>query len=50
MTNKNIYSVALIIILLTGCQARKSNPEAFNSAIPVTTESAKIIETGKRFH
>ena len=47
MTNKNIFPIALIIILLTGCQARKSNTEAFNSSIQVTTGSAKIIETGK---
>jgi RND family efflux transporter MFP subunit len=46
MTNKNIFLIGLIVLLLTGCQTKKSNPENAASAIPVVTGSAVKIVSG----
>jgi RND family efflux transporter MFP subunit len=46
MTNKTISLIALIFFVVTGCQTRKTQPEALETAIPVVTGSVTRIVTG----
>jgi RND family efflux transporter MFP subunit len=46
MKNKSISLIILTFFVLSGCQTRKTSPEAKESAIPVITDSVKKIVTG----
>lgn len=47
MKNKNISSILMIILVLTGCQSKRTGTPDREESVPVVTSPVKKIESGK---